>query len=162
MRDAFGGVFMIRLMLVFIFIYVTFTAISLNYAKAFRIKNKVIDFVEQEEILNLNALSQGNGAKLQKLDKILTSAKYNKECTNGNGLIRREPGMSQAYCYRGIIIEKESETDRTIVYNVYTYADWNLGTLNMLLALGGQSQNSKNIVNGAWEIAGQAKVTKRK
>ena len=32
----------------------------------------------------------------------------------------------------------------------------------MLLALGGQSQNSKNIVNGAWEITGEAKVVIRK
>ena len=54
MRDAFGGIFMIRLMLVFVFIFVAFTAISLNYAKAFRIKNKVIDFVEQEEIMDLD------------------------------------------------------------------------------------------------------------
>ena len=44
MRDAFGGVFMFRLMLVFIVIYVAFTAISFKYAKSFRVKNSVIDF----------------------------------------------------------------------------------------------------------------------
>ena len=49
-----------------------------------------------------------------------------------------------------------------IVYNVYTYADWNLGALNMILALGGQSRNSKHVVNGSWEISGEARVVKRK
>ena len=54
MRDAFGGVFMIRLFLVFIVIYVAFTAVSLNYAKAFRIKNEIISFIEENEITSLN------------------------------------------------------------------------------------------------------------
>ena len=51
MRDAFGGEFMIRLFLVFIFIYIMFSAVSLNYAKAFRLKNSVIDYLEKNEIL---------------------------------------------------------------------------------------------------------------
>ena len=160
MRDAFGGVFMIRLLLVFIVIYVAFTAISLNYAKAFRIKNKVIDFVEQEQLLSINDLDAGNGKKLAKLDDILDTANYNKTCTNGNGIITKAAGESPAYCYRGIVIEQTEVKQSSVTYNIYTYADWNLGTLNMILALGGESQNSRNIVNGAWEISGQAKVTK--
>ena len=35
--------------IVFIVIYVAFAAISLNYAKAFRIKNKVISYIEENE-----------------------------------------------------------------------------------------------------------------
>ena len=164
MRDAFGGIFMIRLMLVFVFIFVAFTAISLNYAKAFRIKNKIIDFVEQEEIMDLDsAFNSANGSNLEKLDRILDDAKYNKECQNveSNGKISREALDGKAYCYRGIIIEESAIIDRTIVYNVYTYADWNLGALNMILALGGQSRNSKHVINGSWEISGEARVVKR-
>ena len=166
MRDAFGGVFMIRLMLVFVFIFVAFTAISLNYAKAFRVKNKVIDFIEQQEILDLDAFfTSANSKKLEKLDRILDAAKYNKECqkVNVNGKIATEGGAPSAYCYRGIIIEQDEIIDGlTIRYNIYTYADWNLGSLNMILALGGQSPNSEHVINGAWEITGSAKVVKRK
>ena len=43
MRDAFGGVFMIKLALIFIIIYVSFMAVAINYAKAFRVKNQVIN-----------------------------------------------------------------------------------------------------------------------
>ena len=164
MRDAFGGVFMMRLMLVFVFIFVAFTAISLNYAKAFRIKNKVIDFVEQEEIMDLDSLfNAANSNRLSKLGNILDDAKYNKECQNvdSNGKISREALDGKAYCYRGIIIEEAYTVDRTIVYNVYTYADWNLGALNMILALGGQSRNSEHVINGSWEISGEARVVKR-
>lgn len=49
MRDAFGGAFMIKLMLIFLVIYVCFIAIALNYAKAFRAKNGIIDLIERYE-----------------------------------------------------------------------------------------------------------------
>ena len=57
MRDAFGGEFMIRLMMVFIVVYVGFGAISLNYAKTFRLKNKIIDIIEQESITSDNVFT---------------------------------------------------------------------------------------------------------
>lgn len=163
MRDAFGGIFMIRLFLVFIVIYVAFSAISLNYAKAFRIKNQVIDFVEEKDITDLGTFfGKANGKNLSDLDKILDKNNYNKECKNGNGIIDNGPGEPNGYCYRGIVIQQIGSTDRYAIYQINTYADWNLGSLNMILSLGGQSQNSRNIVNGAWEITGEAKVVKRK
>jgi len=47
MRDAFGGTFMLKLALVFFVIYVCFMGIAINYAKAFRVKNQVINIIEQ-------------------------------------------------------------------------------------------------------------------
>lgn len=47
MREAFGGTFMLKLALVFIIIYISFMALALNYAKAFRVKNGVINIIEQ-------------------------------------------------------------------------------------------------------------------
>ena len=47
MRDAFGGSFMIMIFLVFIMVYISFTAVALSYAKAFKVKNAVIDFTEK-------------------------------------------------------------------------------------------------------------------
>lgn len=158
MRDAFGGVFMIRLMLVFIFLYVIFTALALNYAKAFRIKNSIIDLIEQTEIKDLNEFSEGNAEKVKKLNKILINANYFKECKNGNGLLNRKPGEPQAYCHNGVIIEQSSKNSKYIIYNVYTYADWNLGPLSMILNLAGETPRSDDIINGTWEISGEAKV----
>ena len=162
MRDAFGGVFMIRIMLVFVFVFVAFTAISLNYAKAFRIKNSIIDFVEQEELFSLDdVFKAADGRRISKLNAILDKASYNKECVNGNGPLVREAGEGAAYCYRGVVFEQSEMIDRTIVYKVYTYAAWDLKTLNLILALGGQSRNSRDVINGAWEISGEARVVKR-
>lgn len=166
MKEAFGGVFMIRLLLVFIVVYVSFSAVSLNYAKAFRVKNKVIDFIEQNQIYDLNNFfSAGSDKQKDKLSAILSNATYNKECINGNGPIVNGEGITEGYCYDGIIIRKVSETNNSSVkkirYEVKTYADWNLGILNLVLELGGRNRNSEPIVQGTWEIKGDAIVVAR-
>lgn len=165
MRDSFGGVFMIRLFLVFIFIFVAFTAISLNYAKAFRIKNKIIDFIEENEIISLS--EKKFGSKIEKLDTILQNANYNKNCTDGNGSIMTQEGNIEGYCYNGIVILKKNEEtlqgsdSKIIKYEIVTYADWNLGILNKILILGGSQENSEEYVSGTWKITGEAKVVLR-
>ena len=163
MRDAFGGIFMIRLFIVFIFIYVAFAAVSLNYAKAFRVKNSVISFVEENEIIDLRNINN-----IDKLEKILENAKYHKECNNGNGTIRSIEGNNIGYCYNGIVILKQKEeklagTNSTVInYQILTYADWNLGVLTKILALGGKQAQKKDYVDGTWAITGEAKVVLRR
>ena len=166
MRDAFGGVFMIRLMLVFIVIYVAFTAISFKYAKSFRIKNKVIDFVEQNQIIDLDKFfNSGNGNKLKELDAILDSSNYNVECVN-EGNIKNDESKTTGYCYRGVVIEKNTTKNinnktKTIYYNVYTFVDWDLGPLNAILVLGGRDRNSEKVIGGTWTITGEAAVVNK-
>lgn len=155
MRDAFGGVFMIRLFLVFIFIFVAFSAISLNYAKAFRVKNKVIDFVEQNEIINL---SQLNDEKTQdKLKSILATAGYTKTC-NSENIEKNDADEIISYCIGGVTIKKNATNNKTIQYTVITSASWDLGVLNKLLALAGKNPNSETPLYGSWTISGEAIV----
>lgn len=49
MRDAFGGTFMIEILMVFIVLFTAFTAVIVNVAKTFRIKNEVINIIEQTQ-----------------------------------------------------------------------------------------------------------------
>ena len=53
MRDAFGGAFMIKIFIVFIFVYICLTAMALNYAKAFKVKNEIITYLEENEITDV-------------------------------------------------------------------------------------------------------------
>ena len=165
MRDSFGGVFTINLLLVFIFIYVAFTAISLTYAKAFKIKNKVIDFVEQNEIITLE--DSYLSSKLSQLDDIIASANYNVSCedlTTTNGEVKDSMGNVIGYCYRGIKItilednQIKGTTTSKIKYQITTGATWNLGALNKILVLGGEQENSRGTVLGTWKITGEAVV----
>ena len=49
MREALGGTFMMYIFIIFLTVYAAFIAIAFNYARAFRVKNKVIDYIEQNE-----------------------------------------------------------------------------------------------------------------
>lgn len=156
MRDAFGGVFMMRLMLVFIVIFVAFSAISLNYAKAFRIKNQIIDVIEQMEIQNINDIEKNYS---DKIDSIVENANYDKSYCK-DGIEKDDSGREIGVCRSGITIKlnKERSTSAYIYYDVITYGGWNLRSLNMLLAISGRSQNSEEPMTGYWAITGEAKV----
>ena len=54
MRDAFGGAFSIKLMLIFLMLYVSFICVAINYARAFRVKNEIINIIEQNEGYNID------------------------------------------------------------------------------------------------------------
>ncbi len=178
MRDAFGGTFTMNFLLVFIFIYIAFTAVSLNYAKAFKVKNAVIDFVEQNEIIDLDdyfsagywdgPLYHVSAATKNpsKLDEVLKKLSYHQTCD----LLGYEEGKRQdtkygeGYCYKGVLIteKKEQPIDGTnskiVYYQIVTYADWELGALNKLLALAGRNEKSESPLSGTWEVKGEAKV----
>ena len=166
MRDSFGGVFMLNLFLVFIFIYVAFSAVSLTYAKAFRVKNKVIDFIETNEIVSLSTTSFTTKLE-EELKPILNSLGYNVACEGENGPVDKTGTTVNSYCYEGVTIEiQETQTiagttSKIIKYNVYTKANWNLGALNKILALGGKKQNSEDPITGTWTITGEAKVVSK-
>ena len=165
MRDAFGGVFMFNLFIVFIFIFVAFSAVSLTYAKAFRLKNSLISYVEEKEIISLNL----DNNKLEGIDKILQDSSYHKTCDSINkneGINKSVTGLINEYCYKGIVIRIkegypkgiEGTTSNLIVYEILTYADWNLGVMNKLLELSGRTGEG---INGFWTIKGEAKVVAR-
>lgn len=47
MKDSFGGSIMIYIIIFFLGIYIVFIALTLRYAQSFKLKNKVIDLIEQ-------------------------------------------------------------------------------------------------------------------
>lgn len=88
MRESVGGTFMIYLFLIFLAIYITFVAVAFNYARAFRVKNKVIDIIEQNEGMedtDFNNLSGTNTlGVVGKINDYLKKVSYNVELTSGN------------------------------------------------------------------------------
>ena len=82
MRDAVGGTFMMYVLLVFLAVYITFVAVAFNYARAFRVKNKVIDIIEQNE--GLDDYRNTSGA-IGDIENYLNSVSYNVN-SNGNSV----------------------------------------------------------------------------
>lgn len=80
MRDAFGSTFMFKLIIIFIVFYVSFMTIAVSYAKVFRVKNGVIDILEQYQYDSEGSRKQ---EVIDRVDNYLKKFPYN-EGANGN------------------------------------------------------------------------------
>ena len=164
MRDAFGGAFMIKLFLVLIFIYICFTAVALNYAKAFKVKNKIIDYLESNEIIDLNSITaeQLNVMNLFFEEEVLGNMNYSVNQDNFCAGIETKDytGKTVAICHNsGIVIRESGKAINTegVYYTVSTYVGWSLPFLNKLLELNGNNKE-QDVVSGLWKISGETRV----
>lgn len=153
MRDAFGGSFMIKLFLLFIIIYVGFTALALNYAKAFKVKNKVIDYIEQNELYNFDSMSAETKNSMETFFETEILGKMNYRATIGCSHDRKEK-----YCNNGIRIEEAGKAENTegVYYRVTTSIGWSAPFINSLLSFNG-SKSNRNIA-GYWRISGETRL----
>lgn len=75
MRDAIGGTFMLRILIIFIVLYIVFMCFAVSYAKTFRLKNGVIDMLEHSQYQNddndWNNIAEGT------IKSFLDSSAYN-------------------------------------------------------------------------------------
>ena len=157
MRDAFGGTFMIQIFIVFILIYISFTALALNYAKAFKAKNFIIDYLEENEIMNLNENFEITDEMTKTFEKEIFVGLNNKatnfpcDKSKNNDTYRCDP--------IGYVIEKTGESTNTggIYYTVSTYVGWDMGFLSPLLRLAKNNEDPHNVA-GYWKISGQTRL----
>lgn len=159
---------MIKLFLIFIFIYISFTAVALSYAKAFKVKNKIIDYLENSEITSLDNITAKQMEDFGKYinEEIVGNMNYDMSAYN---ICARYPttnisGEITAICNEaGIVIEESGRATNTegIYYTVHTYLGWSLGFLNELTSLNGNNKKP-GIVTGTWRISGETRVFIRK
>ena len=80
MRDSVGGTFMIYVLIIFLSVYIVFVAVAFNYARAFRVKNKVLDIIEQnegiQEMENSNNLQGITSGVFGQINDYLQSISY--------------------------------------------------------------------------------------
>ena len=168
MRDAFGGAFMIKLFLVFIFVYICLTAMAVNYAKAFKVKNEVVAYLEDNEVTDICKMNAEEITAMEDFfEKDLVgglgySVKEYKPCESNRKI--EEDGQCIGYCYSsGIKIIKAGEAINTegVYYTVSTYMGWGVPFLTKLLQLNGNNEMQET-VEGTWIISGQTRVIVRK
>lgn len=153
MRDAFGGAFMIKLLIVFMVIYIGFIAIALNYAKAFKVKNKVIAYIEENEITDIGNMSAQAKENMNKyIQEELVEGmnyKYGIKCPDKE---------AYEYCDNGILIVASNSYGSNKIgtyYTVTTTFGWEIPFLNVLLRLNDQDGET---TTGFWTISGETRT----
>lgn len=54
MREAIGGTWLMTIVLIFVVLFSGFLAFGVNYSKAFKVKNEIIDIIEENEGIEEN------------------------------------------------------------------------------------------------------------
>ena len=74
MREAFGGTWLLGFVVLFIVLFSAYLAVSVNYTKAFKAKNKIINIIEQNE-----GFSSSTGNVANKTDNDLKNSKNTED-----------------------------------------------------------------------------------
>lgn len=71
MRETIGGTWITQLVIVFMLVFVAFLALTLNYTKAFKMKNEVITIIEKRE-----GITNGNDGSINLINNYLSKNNY--------------------------------------------------------------------------------------
>ena len=92
MRQVTGGTWITQLVIIFIFLFVAFLALSINYSKAYRVKNQTLSIIEKRQGVNDDTIRY--------INSYLRSSGYNmkgycgKDLTNVYGVTSLEDSKS--------------------------------------------------------------------
>jgi hypothetical protein len=79
MREAIGGTWIFSIVIVFIVLFSSYLALSINYSKAFKVKNGIINIIEKDEGIS--------GTSTGEISTYLSNIGYNVygSCDTSNG-----------------------------------------------------------------------------
>lgn len=99
MRESIGGSWLFSLVIIFILLFTAFLSITINYSKAFKIKNSIIDIIEEEEGFTHDSA--------ERINNYLNGTGYNNRGTCRTGFLTSDgdtitssTGARYRYCVR--------------------------------------------------------------
>lgn len=126
MKDAFGGIFTLQFVVVFMIIVNCFLAFSVNYTKAFRAKNEIRSIIEKYEGLTCCAMKQ--------IEETLSANNYRlnekQTCPKGYDLAL-DSNNTPRFCYRIEKVDSAGTSDddkayKGAYYSIITYVNINI------------------------------------
>lgn len=154
MRESIGGTWITQLVIIFMLIFVAFLALTLNYTKAFKLKNEVMTIIEKREgftsgpdgsIAIINNYLRGNGYSIQ---KNCEEGSYGVTDLSGN-TAERVVNENKKYYYCVSKIKAPSQNhDGKVFYKVNLFLYFNLPVLGDLFTFD-ISGSSGDVVNPA-------------
>lgn len=151
MKEAFGGTFMLKLVMIFFVIYVTFLTFALQIAKTYRIKNYVINYFEQHQFKIDDNGSPGfvNQSDGTVLETYLSNIPYNINsvdpayCQQKFGSGTNDKNIVS---YKGMCVQKKGvkEVDsklKSAYYKVYVFIkiDWPFMDIKTVIPISGET-----------------------
>ncbi len=125
MRDAVGGTFNLTILFVFIVLVSSFALFSVNYYRAFSLKNRLLSLIESYEgnMTNTNLKSKAKDA-VNKLGYHVDQSKMVNQGSNWECI------MDEGWCYN---IQSTNKEECLYTYNVKTFVNTNIPILNRIM-----------------------------
>lgn len=133
MRESIGGAWLLGIVMTFIVLFASFLAVSINYSKAFKVKNNVVDLIEKNEGVNSSTVadiynylqSEGyilkgpcrNGGKGFDKDGVATNQSKSLYCVKENKIQDSDTGLEKSY----YSVEVFFRLDLPIFGDVFTF-----------------------------------------
>ena len=121
MRDSIAGTWLLSLVLVFMLIFVSYLAVSVNYSKAFNMKDRIISIIEE---------SEGHGERAQnRIESYMAGSGYYIRTGCGNRGTRINPPAGGTYCIDRFINPQSTDEVWQVHYRVTIFFRFDLPVL---------------------------------
>lgn len=122
MREAMGGALLLKLVMIFIVIYVCFLSIAINYSITFRVKNQIVNLIEEYE---------GYELAKDKIEEYVANVGYYRAFNAFNNERDCPGGESHSgYCIQPVIY---ADAKRGKHYRVTTYVAFDFPVIGRLM-----------------------------
>lgn len=112
MRESFGTAFVVNMVVIFVAIFIFFFVAGMSYTKAFKIKNRITDIIEENECFN-----EGSCTSKSEIEAVMKNTGYRIKQGNPNcGSVGRIKDMKSNL----EILTTTNNTYRYCVYKVKT------------------------------------------
>ena len=71
MRESFGTAFVVNMVVIFVAIFIFFFVAGMSYTKAFKIKNRITDIIEENECFN-----EGSCTSKSEIEAVMKNTGY--------------------------------------------------------------------------------------
>ena len=136
MRDAIGQVFALKVILAFVLLINGYMAYSVNYARAFRVKNQIVDIIEQYE-------GTDNDEAMAKIADYVDDMAYKVPQTLVNNFRSRYSSGGTVSCQDGwcyiahnVSVDGADGERKGTYYSVVTFVNIDIPVINNILGLG--------------------------
>lgn len=130
MKDAFGGILNLVLIVIFLVVVEGILGLAVNYSKAFRMKNIVISAIERYE--GFGCFSDKTSGQSDCRVRIQNGAKSIGYFPNNN--LNCSTGYTKSdnyFCYK----KSDSSSGNHYVYTIVTQVDINIPIINKILSM---------------------------
>lgn len=169
MKESIGGTWLIGIVALFIVLFSAFMAYSINYTKAFRAKNGIIDLIEQnegytfyngpnidnmtqEQLMNDSSVQAQAYALVKSMGYDYGSKSENKVVCNNDGTISDATKIDAAYQPGGYCVYRFCNSDGTYRYKVVTYVMMKFPVINfgITVPIKGETKTLYYEINNAY------------